>query len=61
VRIPKNVTTEADEAKREIASEIIKSLEGSLTYQPDQTPKKSSKPRNQTGKDILSLTYLFLG
>jgi len=56
VRIPKNVTTEADEAKIEIASEIIKSLEGSLTYQPDQPPKKGSKPRNQTRKDILSLT-----
>jgi hypothetical protein len=40
VRIHKNVTTEADEAKIEIASEIIKSLEGSLTYQPDQPPKK---------------------
>lgn len=56
MRIHKNVTTEADEAKIEIASEIIKSLEGSLTYQPDQPPKKGSKPRNQTRKDILSLT-----
>ena len=36
----KNVTPEADEAKREIASEIIKSLEGSLTYQPNQPLKK---------------------
>ena len=54
----KNVTPEADEAKREIASEIIKSLEGSLTYQPNQPPKKV-QTTNRKRYSIIDLDLVF--